>query len=104
TARTVTAAPPAAISPAVTAGQRAHAAAAPGSDATIVAKSFTVERGNVAPGTAPPPTHATVTCPAGKRVVGGGMGRTEASAPALGWIQQSGPVDETGEAANTETG
>ena len=91
---TVTAAPPAAIS--LTAGQRAHAAAAPGSDATIVAKSFTAELGKVA--------QATVTCPAGKRVVGGGVGRTEASAPALGWIQQSGPVDETGEAANTETG
>jgi len=71
--------------------------AAQGSDATVEAKVFTVQPGKIG--------DATVTCPAGKRVVGGGVGQnTFNGVGAFGYPQQSGPVDETGSFANTRTG
>jgi Ca2+-binding RTX toxin-like protein len=66
------------------------------SDATIETKLFPVE-GNLTE-----PTGATVQCPAGKRVLGGGVGLTVAGA--LNWTESSGPLDETGETAKTESG
>lgn len=71
--------------------------ATPGSDATITAKAFTVEPGKVG--------DATVQCPAGKRVVGGGVGQTGPTATLrFGVVQASGPVDETGQTKNTDSG
>lgn len=67
-------------------------AATPGSDATIVATSFTVAQGQVGTGVA--------TCPAGTRVVGGGLGQITSD----GVILESGPVDETGSPSQTRTG
>src|SRR5581483_4508784 len=46
-------------------------------------------------------TGATVQCPTGKRVLGGGVGATTFD---LSWIELSGPLDETGETAKTESG
>ena len=40
-------------------------------------------------------------CPAGKRVLGGGIGVT---GPGLSWTELNGPFDETGETAKTESG
>ena len=72
---------------------RAFALCSAGSDATLETKLFlsdvTAETG------------ATVQCPAGKRVLGGGIGATT---PGLSWTERSGPLDETGEAAKTESG
>jgi hypothetical protein len=67
----------------------------PGSDATIVANIFSVDPGKV--------LDAAAVCPAGTRVVGGGIGRSLAS-PLLGLVQQSGPLDETGSTASTTSG
>ena len=72
------------------------AAAAPGSDATIEAKTFTVTQGKV--------DNASATCPAGKRAVGGGVGFAGETSPTFGYVQQSGPVDETGSTTSTESG
>ena len=72
------------------------AAAAPGSDATIEAKAFTVTQGKV--------DNASAICPAGKRAVGGGVGFAGETSPTFGYIQQSGPVDETGSTTSTESG
>lgn len=71
-------------------------AAAPGSDATIEAKTFTVQRGKV--------DNASATCPAGKRAVAGGVGFARQTSPTFGYVQQSGPVDETGSITSTESG
>jgi Ca2+-binding RTX toxin-like protein len=72
------------------------AAAAPGSDATIEAKTFTVQPGKVA--------NESATCPAGKQAVGGGVGQSQSTSPTFGYVQQSGPVDETGSITNTQSG
>jgi Ca2+-binding RTX toxin-like protein len=69
--------------------------AAPGSDATIEATIFSVDPYTVG--------DATVACPAGKRVVGGGVGQPPAT-EAFGYVQQSGPLDETGTTAGTTSG
>lgn len=71
-------------------------AAAPGSDATIETKTFTTAPGKV--------DNETVTCPAGERAVGGGVGFAGATSPTFGYVQQSGPVDETGSITTTESG
>jgi Ca2+-binding RTX toxin-like protein len=67
-----------------------------GSDATIEAKSFPV--GDSSAG------DALVTCPAGKRVLGGGVGLGQVSTSGGIEIRQSGPVDATGQAANSQSG
>src|SRR4051794_4537426 len=45
---------------------------------------------------------ANVTCPAGRRVVGGGIGTDGGTGGSL--LLASGPVDETGQTANTVDG
>jgi len=75
---------------------RARTVAAPGSDATIVAKIFSVDPGMIG--------DASVACPAGKRVVGGGVGQPPPALPNVGYVQQSGPVDETGSTQSTTSG
>jgi Ca2+-binding RTX toxin-like protein len=89
-----TAAPAARQTPAASAAPLALAAS-PGSDATIETKLLPVdaEKGG----------DALATCPAGKRVVGGGVGQPPA-AQGFGYIQQSGPVDDTGTPAGTTNG
>ncbi len=90
----VAAAPTGSRAPAASA---AHMAATPGSDATIQATTFTVQPGTVG--------DAIATCPDGERVVGGGVAPTDpSSSRSNGWVLQSGPVDETGRPATTETG
>jgi Ca2+-binding RTX toxin-like protein len=74
---------------------RVFALCSAGSDATIETKPFSVEDHSVEP------VDATVQCPAGKRVLGGGVGVTS---PGLSWTEVSGPRDETGETATTESG
>ncbi|HEY7693405.1 MAG TPA: calcium-binding protein [Gaiellaceae bacterium] len=69
-------------------------AAGPGSDATVVSKSFDVGPGKVG--------DATVACPAGTRATGGGV--LGGIAAGQGYMQQSGPVDETGTFASTKSG
>ena len=73
---------------------------APESDATIVARTFSVAEQQVG--------IATATCPAGKRAVGGGVGQLDtdntAAKSTAAQVEQSGPLDETGTAANTESG
>ena len=88
-----TAAPTSAGTPAGDARPRALTAT-PGSDATIQANTFTVAAATVG--------DATVTCPAGKRVVGGGFAPVDPKSH--GHLQQSGPVDATGRPETTETG
>ena len=68
-----------------------------GSDATIQSQRFPVEI-RVGCGKS-----AVVTCPAGKRALGGGVG-VIGTAKNFGRIFQSGPVDETGDVKNTVTG
>jgi Ca2+-binding RTX toxin-like protein len=76
---------------------RVYAVCSATSDATIQTKSF-----NVPPGGR---SEETATCPTGTRVVGGGVGDVSpAGTPFDAWIEVSGPVDETGQAASTETG
>jgi Ca2+-binding RTX toxin-like protein len=71
----------------------AASAAGSGSDATVVSTNFVVDPGKVGDG--------TVMCPAGTRATGGGiLGGT----PEGGYLQQAGPVDETGTFASTESG
>jgi len=88
------------VAAAVTAAPTNRAAATPGSDATIVATSFTVAKGQTG--------SAVATCPDGKRVVGGGVGHPAAPGVKLnetvGAVLASGPVDETGSPAQTRTG
>ena len=72
---------------------RVFALCSAGSDATLETKLFLSD---VTEG-----TRATVQCPAGKRVLGGGIGATT---PGLSWTNLSGPLDETDEAAKTESG
>jgi Ca2+-binding RTX toxin-like protein len=74
---------------------RVFALCSAGSDATIATKAFSVEDDSVVP------VGATVQCPAGKRVLGGGIGVT---GPGLSWTELNGPLDETGETAKTESG
>jgi hypothetical protein len=73
--------------------------ATPGSDATVQETTFTV-------GPDRKVVDATATCPSGTRVVGGGVGFTSTDPRflAFGFVLQSGPVDETGRPASTETG
>jgi Ca2+-binding RTX toxin-like protein len=74
---------------------RAAAAASP-SDAMIFEKTLEVGPGKVGDG--------TVKCPEGQRVLGGGIGQTEATSPTFGYVEQSSPVDETGSIASTKSG
>lgn len=69
--------------------------AAPGSDTTVVETTFRPGAGAS--------QSATATCPAGRRVVGGGVGAASNGAFA-NVVQVSGPVDETGSTENTNTG
>lgn len=66
------------------------------SDASVQAKILSVAPGDVG--------EATVSCPAGRRVVGGGVGQSPALNTPRGYIQESGPVDETGQTTFTESG
>jgi Ca2+-binding RTX toxin-like protein len=66
------------------------------SNATIQVNPFTVEPRTV--------NGASVDCPAGKRVVGGGLSQFDIASPPFGWVQSSGPVDATGTTANTSSG
>jgi len=66
------------------------------STATIQVNPFTVEPRTV--------NGASVDCPAGKRVIGGGLAQLDAVSPPFGWVQSSGPVDSTGTTANTSSG
>ena len=72
----------------------------PDSDATIVATSFAVAKGQTGSNVA--------TCPDGKRVVGGGVGHPNPPGvlpnDASGVVLASGPVDETGSPGQTRTG
>src|SRR4051812_39241134 len=74
--------------------------AAPGNDATIVASStFEVADGSTGSGVA--------TCPAGARVVGGGVGMIGPAVDKFkgqNEVEVSGPLDETGSTVNTDTG
>ncbi|HEY7693406.1 MAG TPA: hypothetical protein VH816_13800 [Gaiellaceae bacterium] len=94
----VAAAPTGPATPAASAAPRGSIAT-PGSDATIQETTFTV-------GPDKKVVDATATCPADTRVVGGGVGFTSTDPRflALGFVLQSGPVDETGRPASTETG
>jgi hypothetical protein len=67
-----------------------------GSDATVQSQRFPVE---ICVGCG---KSAVVSCPAGKRVLGGGVGVI--GAKNFGRLFQSGPVDETGDVKNTLTG
>ena len=79
----------------VTLGAAAPAQAAPGSDTTVVETLFRPGAGGSAT--------VMATCPTGRRVVGGGAG--PASNGAFGTVVQvSGPVDATGNTADTNTG
>ncbi len=66
----------------------------PGSDATIRTDSFTVQGGQSGDGQA--------FCPAGTRVVGGGV--TSTGAATVSKVRVSGPLDETGLTANLTNG
>ncbi|HZO62767.1 MAG TPA: calcium-binding protein [Gaiellaceae bacterium] len=66
------------------------------SDATIQATILSVAPGDVG--------NATVACPTGRRVVGGGVGQSVALNTPRGYVQESGPADETGHTTFTESG
>src|SRR5581483_377278 len=71
------------------------------SDATIEAKAVPFTPGDVRSG--------TVTCPAGKRALGGGLGEPGAASSSpgessRGEILQSGPIDERGSTLSTDSG
>jgi Ca2+-binding RTX toxin-like protein len=66
------------------------------SHATIQVNPFTVEPRTV--------NGASVDCPAGKRVVGGGLSQLDVVSPPFGWVQSSGPLDASGTTANTSSG
>ena len=87
----VTAAPAARKAPAASSAPLAALT----SDATIETKIVSVDPGKS--------VDATATCPAGKRVVGGGVGQPPATS-SFGFIQQSAPVDETGAPTDTNSG
>src|SRR5262245_36164449 len=72
----------------------APARAEPGGDATIAASTFTVEPGAIG-------GESFVACPPGQRVTGGGVGPLDASGAV---IRISGPLNETGVTANTQSG
>ena len=73
----------------------APAQAAPGSDTTVVETLFRAGPGGSA--------SVTTSCPAGRRVVGGGVGVASNGAFQIG-VHVSGPVDESGNTADTNTG
>jgi hypothetical protein len=79
----------------VTWGAAAPAQAAPGSDTTVVETVFRTGAGGS--------VSVTTTCPPGRRVVGGGVGRAS-NGTAANVVQVSGPVDATGNTADTDTG
>jgi hypothetical protein len=80
-----------------TAEARVFALCSATSDATIVASPIAEnDNSSFASGAA--------TCPAGTRVVGGGVGLVEFVGPNPFSVDISGPVDETGEAALTDSG
>src|SRR4029078_3597000 len=60
------------------------------------AKTLSVAPGDVG--------EAVVSCPTGRRVVGGGGGQSVALNTPRGYIQESGPVDETGQTTFTASG
>jgi hypothetical protein len=72
----------------------APAHSAPGADAIIQETIFRFA-GTGADG-------ATATCPAGRRIVGGGVGSIDGTGGSI--VVASGPVDETGETVNTVDG
>ncbi len=76
------------------AGLAGPARAAPGADATVEETTFTVAANAAGADVA--------RCPAGTRVVGGGVGTTAATVGSQ--VQVSGPLDETGLTANTVDG
>ena len=81
---------------------RVFALCSAGSDATVQAKIFSADSAG-----AGREVGAVVTCPAGKRALGGGVGQTGRPAGddyAIGELYQSGPVDGTGEKSKTDTG
>src|SRR5689334_309074 len=73
----------------------ATALGAPGGDATVQVTDFTVANASAS---------ATVMCPAGSRATGGGAAPASPGPIDSYRIQLSGPVDETGLTANTQTG
>ena len=81
---------------------RVFALCSAGSDATVQAKIFSADSAGDGR-----KVGAVVTCPAGKRALGGGVGQTGRPAEddyAIGELYQSGPVDGTGEKSKTDTG
>ena len=79
-----------------TAEARVFALCSATSDATIVASPLQDDNSSFGSGAA--------TCPAGTRAVGGGVGLVESIGPSLFSVDISGPVDETGQAALTDSG
>jgi hypothetical protein len=73
--------------------------AAPGGDAMIVAKQFTLDTSG-----ATPAGSATVMCPTGTRATGGGVGPVSPAAGDNYRVQASGPVESSGLAVNADTG
>ena len=73
--------------------------AAPGGDAVIAAKTFTVDVSGPTPAGS-----TTVMCPTGTRATGGGVGPTSPAAADNYRVQASGPVDSSGLSVNTDTG
>jgi Ca2+-binding RTX toxin-like protein len=74
---------------------RVFALCSAGSDATIETKLFSVQDNSTLP------VGATVQCPAGKRLLGGGINTVS---PGLSWTELNGPLDETGKPGSTESG
>jgi Ca2+-binding RTX toxin-like protein len=74
---------------------RVFALCSASSDATIQTTAFPVQEATGAP------NGAVAQCPAGTRALGGGVG---ANTDGLGWLDVSGPVDESGQTAGTQTG
>jgi Ca2+-binding RTX toxin-like protein len=68
-----------------------------GGDAVLEAKAFAGGAPSNAAGT-------LVTCPAGQRALGGGVGQTGPTSPPFAEIEQNGPVDAAGSTAETGTG
>ena len=75
---------------------RVFAICSASSDATVVAKVFTVPQEKVG--------DAVASCPSGRRVLGGGVGQSGPTSPAFGWIQQSGPLSDAGSTAGADSG
>ena len=75
---------------------RVFAICSASSDATVVAKVFTVPHEKAG--------DAVASCPSGRRVLGGGVGQSGPTSPAFGWIQQSGPLSDAGSTAGADSG